>query len=264
MAGNSALNGGAVYNDATSTVTDNTLTRTTLNNAATATVTDNALVDNHATTGRDIVNNVIATQSGNVITVSFINNTGTVDARRNWWGFVTGPAPGDVVGTVDTSNFLNYTMNMVVTASNSSPNVGQQFRYTIIVTNNGPDTATDVQVTDGIPTGLTFNGYTASQGTYNHATEIWNVGTLASGASAVLQLFVTPTSCVAGTIVTKNATLINTNETGNATVSVPAAPVSNVTLTKTASNSLPNVGQQFNYTITATNNGAADRYLVFR
>ncbi|WP_048190947.1 DUF11 domain-containing protein [Methanobacterium sp. SMA-27] len=254
MAGNSALNGGAIFNDATSTVTQNTLTRTTLNNAAAATTTDNALVGNHATTGRDIVNNEVLTANTNVISVSFINNTGTVDAMRNWWGFVTGPAPGDVVGTVDTSNFLNYTMGITVTASNSSPNVGQQFHYTIIVTNNGPDNATDVQVTDGIPDGLTFNSSTASQGTYDHATEIWNVGTLASGASAVLQLFVTPTNSVAGTLVTKNATLINTNATGNATVSIPAAPVA-VVLTKTASNLAPNVGQQFHYVVTATNNG---------
>jgi uncharacterized repeat protein (TIGR01451 family) len=254
MAGNSALRGGAVYNDATSTVTTNTLTRTTLNNDAAATTTDNALVDNHATTGRDIVNNQVLTDSGNVITVSFINNTGTVDAMRNWWGFVTGPAPGDVVGTVDTSNFLIYTMNIVTTASNTHPNVGQQFHYTIIVTNNGPDNATDVQVTDGIPDGLTFNSSTASQGTYNHNTEIWNIGTLASGASAILQLFVTPTSSVAGTLVTKNATLINTNDTSGATVTVAGTPVS-VVLTKTASNLAPNVGQQFNYILTVINHG---------
>ena len=151
--------------------------------------------------------------------------------------------------------FLNYTMNVTITASNSAPNVGQPFSYTITVTNNGPDDATDVQVTDGIPAGLTFNGYTASQGTYNSGTEIWNIGTLASGASAVLQLFVTPTASLAGTNVTKNVTLINTNQTTNVTVSIPAA-VSNVTITKTASNSSPNVGQQFSYTITATNNGA--------
>ena len=254
MAGNSALNGGAIYNDAVSTVTQNTLTRTTLNNDAAATTTDNALVGNHATNGRDIVNNQVLTANNNVITVSFINNTGTVDAMRNWWGFVTGPAPGDVVGTVDTSNFLNYTMGITVTASNSSPNVGQQYHYTIIVTNNGPDNATDVQVTDGIPEGITFNSSTASQGTYDHSTEIWNVGSLASGTSAVLQLFVTPTNSVAGTLVTKNATLINTNETGSVTVSIPSAPVA-VVLTKTASNLTPNVGQQFNYAITATNNG---------
>jgi uncharacterized repeat protein (TIGR01451 family) len=159
------------------------------------------------------------------------------------------------VGIVDTSNFLSYTMNIVTTASNSHPNVGQQFHYTIIVTNNGPSNATDVQVTDGIPDGLTFNSATASQGTYNHATEIWNIGTLNSGASAVLQLFVTPTSSVAGTLITKNATLINTNDTSSATVTVPGTPAS-VVLTKTASSLTPNVGQQFHYIITAINNGA--------
>ena len=255
MAGNSALNGGAIYNDAVSTVTQNTLTRTTLNNDAAATTTDNALVGNSATNGRDIVNNQVLTANNNVITVSAINNTGTVDAMRNWWGYVTGPAPGDVVGTVDTSNFLNYTMGITVTSSNSSPNVGQQYQYTIIVTNNGPDDATDVQVTDGIPDGITYNSSTTSQGTYDPSTDIWNVGTLASGASAALQIFVTPTNSVAGTLVTKNATLINNNETGSATVSIPSAPVS-VVLTKTASNLTPNVGQQFNYAVTATNNGS--------
>jgi trimeric autotransporter adhesin len=254
MAGNSALRGGAVYNDATSSVTSNTLTRTTLNNVATATTTDNALVDNHATTGRDIVNNVILTQNGNTPPNPIVSSTGTVDAMRNWWGSVAGPLSGDVVGTVDTSNFLIYAMNIVNTASNTHPNVGQQFHYTIIVTNNGPDTATDVQMTDGIPDGLTFNSFTASQGTYNHATEIWNIGTLASGASAVLQLFVTPTSTLAGTLVTKNATLINTNDTSSATVTVPGTPVS-VILTKTASNLAPNVGQQFNYILTVINHG---------
>ncbi len=97
------------------------------------------------------------------------------------------------------------------TSSNSSPIVGQPFYYTITATNNGPDTATGVQVTDVIPAGLTFNGYTATQGTYNSTTGIWNVGTLASGASATLRLFVTPNS-VAGTTVTNIATITAINE----------------------------------------------------
>ena len=253
MAGNSALNGGAVYNDATSTVTTSTLTTTTLNNYAAATTTDNALVGNHATTGRDIVNNRVLTNSGNTLNTGLITDTGTVDAMRNWWGTVSGPLANDVVGTVDVSNFLIYAMNIAATASNSSPNVGQPFHYTITVTNNGPDAATDVQVTDGIPNGLTFNSYTASQGTYNHATELWNVGTLASGASATLELFVTPTASVADTTVTKNATLINTNQTASAIVSLPKAV--DVVVSSTSSNSSPIVGQPFYYTITATNNG---------
>ena len=113
------------------------------------------------------------------------------------------------------------------------PNVGQQFHYTITATNHGPGTATGVQVTDKLPAGLTFNGFTASQGTYNSATGIWNVGTLADGASAILRLFVTPTISAAGTTVTNTAT--TTGQTLNAVVIVPANNVVNVVLTKTAS-----------------------------
>jgi len=260
IAGNIALNdGGALFNNGILTVTDNTLTDSTLDNIAVATITDNALVSNSAVNdGDEIYNLALLTQTDNVFTRSSLANDATVDAARNWWGSVSGPTVEDVYnsgGTVTVNPFLAYTMDLTITASNSAPNVGQQFSYTITVTNNGPDTATDVQVSDGIPAGLTFNSYTASQGTYNYASEIWNVGPLASGASAVLQLFVTPTASVAGTTVTKNVTLINTNQTANATVDVPGAPVSDVTLTKTASNLAPNVGQQFSYTITVTNNG---------
>ena len=263
IAGNTALNdGGALFNNAILTVTDNTLTDSTLDNLAVATITDNALVSNNAVNeGDEIYNLALLTETDNVFTRSSLANDATVDAARNWWGSASGPTVEDVFnsgGIVTVDPFLAYTMDLTITASNSAPNVGQPFSYTITVTNNGPDTATDVQVTDGIPAGLTFNSYTASQGTYYYATEIWNVGPLVSGASAVLQLFVTPTASVAGTTVTKNVTLINTNQTANATVVVPAAPVSDVTLTKTASNSLPNVGQQFSYTIIANNNGAAD------
>jgi hypothetical protein len=58
-----------------------------------------------------------------------------------------------------------------------------------------------------IPTGLTFNGYSSTQGTYNSVTGIWNVGTLANGTSAKLILFATPTTSVAGTAMTNIATL---------------------------------------------------------
>jgi uncharacterized repeat protein (TIGR01451 family) len=260
IAGNTALNnGGALFNNAILTVTDNTLTDSTLDNLAVATITDNALVSNSAVNdGDEIYNLALLTETDNVFTRSSLANGATVDAARNWWGSVSGPTVEDVFnsgGIVTVDPFLAYTMDLTITASNSAPNVGQPFSYTITVTNNGSDTATDVQVSDGIPAGLTFNSYTASQGTYYYASEIWNVGPLVSGASAVLQLFVTPTASVAGTTVTKNVTLINTNQTANATVDVPGAPVSDVTLTKTASNLAPNVGQQFSYTIIASNNG---------
>ena len=116
-------------------------------------------------------------------------------------------------------------VTLTKTASNSSPNVGQQFSYTVTANNSGAAAANNVTVTDNIPAGLTFNSYTASQGTYNSATGIWNVGTITSGANAVLTLYVTPTASVAGTTVINSATI--PGQIATATVAVPKTPVSN-------------------------------------
>ncbi len=262
IAGNAAAqNGGGLDNDAAINATNNTFTTNTVaNGGGTLAITNNTITGNTAPNGAAIYNNATIIDTNNVgSNTNTVQNGGIVNATPNWWGSSAGPANGDVAGNepVTVIGWLTYNMSITNTASNLAPNVGQQYFYTITITNTGPDDATDVQVSDGIPTGLTYNSYTASQGTYNHAIEIWNVGTIASGATAVLQLFVTPTASVAGTTVTKNATLINTGVTASSSVVVPTTPVSNVTLTKTASNSLPNVGQQFSYTITANNSGTA-------
>ena len=164
----------------------------------------------------------------------------------------------------DTANVTVYIpeADIVVTktTSNSTPNVGQMFNYTVTAVNNGPDTATGVKVTDHIPSGLTFNGWIVRRGTYDMTTGIWNIGTLLNGTNAVLELFVTPTASVSGHTIINTATKTAQYEydptmpdTANASISVPIA--AEVNLTKTTSNTTPNVGQMFNYTVTATNNG---------
>jgi uncharacterized repeat protein (TIGR01451 family) len=259
IAGNAATqNGGGLDNEANINATNNTFTTNTIaNGGGTLTIINNSITGNTAPNGAAIYNNASIIDLNNSGT-NTVANGGTVTATPNWWGSNAGPAAGDVSGneTTTVTGWLLLNMNITVTASNNAPNVGQPYYYTITVTNNGPDDAPDVQVSDGIPAGLTYNSYTTSQGTYNHATEIWNVGPLPSGASAILQLYVTPTASVAGTNVTKNATLIDTGKITNVTITVPNQ-VANVTLTKTASNSLPNVGQQFSYTVNANNSGAA-------
>ncbi|HKA07695.1 MAG TPA: DUF11 domain-containing protein, partial [Gemmataceae bacterium] len=73
--------------------------------------------------------------------------------------------------------------------------VGQTMFFTIDVSNLGPDTATNVVVTDRLPSGLTFVGVSQiSQGTYDRATGRWSVGTLALGATARLRIQVRVTS----------------------------------------------------------------------
>src|SRR6185295_13460078 len=70
----------------------------------------------------------------------------------------------------------------------ATPNVGDVITFTITITNNGPDTATGVEVTDVLPPGLTLVTGLIRRGTFSSTTTVWTVGTLESGASATLLL----------------------------------------------------------------------------
>ena len=74
------------------------------------------------------------------------------------------------------------------TVSNPTPNVGDIITFTVTLTNNGPNTATGVAVSDLLPAGLSFVSATPTQGTYSSVTGVWNVGTLNNGAVASLLL----------------------------------------------------------------------------
>ena len=63
--------------------------------------------------------------------------------------------------------------------------------YTVKIKNNGPDTATGVEVSDHLPTGVTYASHNAGQGVYTSGTGLWTVGTLANGATATLTVSVT-------------------------------------------------------------------------
>jgi uncharacterized repeat protein (TIGR01451 family) len=77
------------------------------------------------------------------------------------------------------------------TVNNATPAVGNNVTFTVTATNLGPDPATGVQVTDTLPAGVTFVSSTASVGTYTVGSGLWNIGNLANGASATLQITVT-------------------------------------------------------------------------
>src|SRR5438874_1777586 len=94
-------------------------------------------------------------------------------------------------------------------ASSGSVTVGSNVDFTITVTNNGPSDATGVQITDQLPAGLTLLSATPSVGTYNSATGVWNIGALASAASATLTLTATVTTTGA---ITNTATKTAENE----------------------------------------------------
>lgn len=76
------------------------------------------------------------------------------------------------------------------TSSSQSPKCGDNFTYTVKVTNQGPAEAKGVQVTDLLPSGVAYVSDDATSGTYNKNTGIWLVGTLANGESKTLNIVV--------------------------------------------------------------------------
>lgn len=88
-------------------------------------------------------------------------------------------------GTPDTVD-----LEISKTASIATTTIDTEFTYTIHVTNNGPDTATSVVVTDIIPSELDIVDIVSTDGDYSTTTHMWSIGELANGSSTILTLTV--------------------------------------------------------------------------
>ena len=67
--------------------------------------------------------------------------------------------------------------------------VDETIHWTINVLNKGPCVAYEVVGYDTIPEGCEFIGYTSTKGAYDPITGIWDIGVLAKGETATLDLY---------------------------------------------------------------------------
>ena len=116
------------------------------------------------------------------------------------------------------------------TASPNPGQVGVPLSYRLVVTNNGPAAATNVQVSDTLPSGVSFVSTSTTQGTCSGTSAIsCNLGGLAVGTSAIVTVVVTPASAGqlvnSATVSATEADPDSTNNTASTTTLVqPAAP----------------------------------------
>ena len=106
--------------------------------------------------------------------------------------------------------------------------VGNRITYTIVVKNNGPDTALDVYAVDKLSDALKFVSYKASVGVYDPATGIWTIGNLTNKSNATLEItcIVLKTGIISNEVFVNGSTvdLNMTNNYGNISVTVIPAP----------------------------------------
>ncbi|MBN1268996.1 MAG: DUF11 domain-containing protein [Kiritimatiellae bacterium] len=112
-----------------------------------------------------------------------------------------------------TSVLADSTLGITKTAAPEPVRVGHELTYRIAVTNTGPDTATNVVVTDVLPAGLEFVSCSPSQGSYsNDAGTIYcSLGNMACGATTGVLIVTSPGA--AGTI-TNEASVSAVNGAG--------------------------------------------------
>jgi large repetitive protein len=148
-----------------------------------------------------------------------------------------------------------------------SVNAGQTVVYTLTYQNIGLGTATDVTITDTVPTYSTFNAAASSPGwAGGPATYTYTIPSLAPGASGTVQFAVTVDSSLpAGvdiltnvvTIAAANEPVANQgNNTGSDTTPVNAAP--DLVITKTDGDASVPAGGTVTYTISYSNVGTQD------
>src|SRR5262249_4169543 len=146
---------------------------------------------------------------------------------------------------------------MLKSVDNAHPNVGDTVAFTAILVDNGPSAATNVQVTDVLPAGLTFVTATPSQGSYDISSGIWTVGTVTTSVARTLQI---EARVVSPDAQTNTASVSHSDQTdsvgANNTASATETPQrADVALSKTVSNVRPNVGDTVSFTVTLTDTG---------
>jgi len=214
---------------------------------------------------------VIANVSGAFDDNTVISNTATVFVPVA----VLDPDLGNNSATEETTVVKNADLAMIKEGPTSVV-AGEEFDYTLVVTNNGLADATGVTVTDTLPSEVTFVSADPDQGSYTGGTSgtvTWSVGNVPSGTSVTMTITVSVPADAQNSDVYVNTSSVTGNEidpnpsnnTGEAaTVVSEIVRQSDLSIEKTDDPDPVYAGQTLTYTLTAVNNGpsVADNVIV--
>ena len=141
--------------------------------------------------------------------------------------------------------------------NNTSPDFGEIIKWSVVVSNNGPDIATNVQVNDLLDDGLIFVKSSSTKGNYDVKSGIWTIDSLAPETDETLNIYCKVNKI--GKILnfgSVNSTQYDWNESNNHdNESVNAVKIADLSVIKLINNSNPNYNDLIKWTIIVSNNG---------
>lgn len=164
-----------------------------------------------------------------------------------------------------TNNIVNKSIEVASSAdlfvkkyvNNTAPDFGEIIKWSVVVSNNGPDIATNVQVNDLLDDGLIFVKSSSTKGSYDAKSGIWTIDSLAPETDETLNIY-----CKVNKIgkilnfVSVNSTQYDWNESNNQdNESVNAVKIADLSVIKLINNSNPNYNDLIKWTIIVSNNG---------
>lgn len=164
-----------------------------------------------------------------------------------------------------TNNIVNKSIEVASSAdlfvkkyvNNTAPDFGEIIKWSVVVSNNGPDIATNVQVNDLLDDGLIFVKSNSTKGSYDAKSGIWTIDSLAPETDETLNIY-----CKVNKIgkilnfVSVNSTQYDWNESNNHdNESVDTVKIADLSVIKLINNSNPNYNDLIKWTIIVSNNG---------
>jgi uncharacterized repeat protein (TIGR01451 family) len=186
------------------------------------------------------------------------STTGTLVNTATVASTVSDPILANNTSTVQTAVIQHADVGLTKVVDNGAPNVGTIVTFTVTATNAGPRDATDLRIADALPEGLRLVGAAPSVGTFDSATRVWSVVSLAAGASGVLvvtaEVMQSGTRSNVATIVSQlEGDPDTSNNVAGAAINAPAAAELRVVKQGDVENAA--LGSPVNFTVSLTNAG---------
>ncbi len=133
-------------------------------------------------------NGFTSTDPYTIIQNATSGNAGTYWLTVFGYGCSSSPANIDIAVQNCSNTGMNTDLSVHKEVDVSNPEIGEKVTFTIRASNNGPNSASGVLVSELLPDGYTFSSADVTSGEYSASSGIWSIGDMGSGESQYLTL----------------------------------------------------------------------------